>query len=275
MTVTRHSDRPRKRAVLLLAGGVVLAAVAAPAAAGTIQFLGDNSSTDLSAGEIALGDAEPEPSSFTNGQISDFTWANPANAGFDIKLSGELTGVNFGPDALAVTNGDQSAGGPRAPVTFEFFATGTSHPVAVTGFEMSLFDIDEFEGGARVVDFRFTDADGNEQVMVLDDFFTFGSALSAGTAVNSTDDIFSTTEEGGYDAPNVRADLDMGSTAIQSLTFETNDIILLGDATAEMTIIPEPTGALLLVAGGLMLAAGGRARRMKHFQDPSKHTTSH
>lgn len=59
MTVTRHSDRPRKRAVLLLAGGVVLAAVAAPAAAGTIQFLGDNSSTDLSAGEIALGDAEP------------------------------------------------------------------------------------------------------------------------------------------------------------------------------------------------------------------------
>lgn len=174
-----------------------------------------------------------------------------------------------------MTNGDQSAGGPRAPVTFEFFATGTSHPVAVTGFEMSLFDIDEFEGGARVVDFRFTDADGNEQVMVLDDFFTFGSALSAGTAVNSTDDIFSTTEEGGYDAPNVRADLDMGSTAIQSLTFETNDIILLGDATAEMTIIPEPTGALLLVAGGLMLAAGGRARRMKHFQDPSKHTTSH
>ena len=272
MTVIRHSDRPRKRAVLLLAGGVVLAAVAVPAAAGTIQFLGDNSSTDLPAGEIALDDAEP--SSF-NGQISDFTWANPANAGFDIKLSGELTGVNFGPDALAVTNGDKSAGGPRAPVTFEFFATGTSHPVAVTGFEMSLFDIDKFDGDARVVDFRFTDADGNEQVMVLDDFFTFGSALSAGTAGNSTDDIFSTATENGYDAPNVRADLDMGSTAIQSLTFETNDIILLGDATAEMTIIPERAGALLLVAGGLMLAAGGRARRMKHFQDPSKHTTSH
>ncbi len=197
---------------------------------------------DLAAGEIDLGDAKDSAS---------YTWTNPGAAGFDVTLTNS-EGTS-GWDGEDPAGSIKTHGSADSTVTFEFFQTGTTIPVNVTGFRVMFGDLDS-GGVGPAVDFTVTSFGVQSPLDVS--LFDLGSDLSPADNDGDgiTDDIASAHSESsvsfGY-AP-INAVVNTGSMAISSLSFQSLDYVHIGNATtSEMEIIPEPATLSLLAAGGL------------------------
>lgn len=230
---------------LLLIGALVL--LWSPARAEVITFGG--SPTDLGAGVIDLNDMLPSPQDDSVAERA-FTWTNPAGGGFDIRGTAHTFNRVDTPGDL-LTNNSGSA-------RIEFFRTGTTNPVPVTGLRFSILDLDA--GSGNLTDFQLTNPAGAAQPIHLPTFAVFGADLSAvdldGDAV--FDDVTS-SETGDFDTPGIGFTLDMGATPVSSLTWTLNEYVYIGGeaggtTTADINIVPEPgLPALALLAAAILL----------------------
>ncbi len=235
-------DKSWKGMVFGLAVAMALGVCGATADAALITFGVNNG--DVALGEIDLGEA--------NGNAS-YTWVNPAGAGFDIRLSNDK-GAN-GWDGEVPPGAIKTKGNASPVVTFEFFETGTSNPVDVTGFRVMFGDLDDSGSGIPAENFLVTSG-GVESPLDVSTF-EFGSDLEAwdkdGDGI--TDDIKSNASFGDqFGEPSINAVVNTGALAVSKLTFKSNDYVHIGNATeANMAIIPEPATLILALAGGLIM----------------------
>ena len=216
-----------------------------PASAAMITFGVDGGI--LGNGEIDLGILNEDGD-------GDVTYVNPAGAGFDIRISGNQGTGSFSPEDPAGTA--KTNGGTDPVITIDFFATGTTTAVEVTGFAITFGDIDS--GSSVPLGNFVTTQGGVSNPLSLTGLMTPGSSLTISDQDGDTvfDDISSSLNVGGNEFGDARinAFLDMGSIAISSISFTTQDFVHFGNSdVANMTLVPEPSAAMLTVLGLLAM----------------------
>jgi hypothetical protein len=235
-----------KRNHLLSMGIIALSLLCGAVRAEMITFGG--SPTDLGTGVIDLNDLQPSPHDNSVAERT-FTWTNPGGGGFDIRITADTYNrIDTPGDVL--TNNSGSA-------RMEFFRTGTTQPVPVTGLRFSVLDLDGGSGDLR--DFQFSNAVDADQPIDLRTVAVFGTDLSPVDLDGDSifDDVIS-SGTGDYDTPEIAFTLDMGTEPVSSLQWTLNEYIYFGGAgggttTADINIVPEPhLLALALLAMGIL-----------------------
>jgi hypothetical protein len=175
------------------------------------------------------------------------TYVNPASGGFDIVVTASSASpLTEQPTGTLKTNGNGN-------VLIEFFLTGTTTPVDVTGFGISVGDIDN--NTVVTVDIARADA---SSVAFDPSFATLGSllVLNNGNEIEGTQDINGVQ----FEDPRNVAIIELGSQPMSSINFAvaasgTNDGNHFGDGilggaghvdTYDINIIPEPASLAMM-----------------------------
>ncbi len=180
------------------------------------------------------------------------TYVDVGGGGFDLKVTAS--------QPMDHSTGDFNYTKRYTSLAFEFFSTGTTNPVPVSGLLVSWLDLDSGYGG-KAGPFVIVDAHGVTQVLDTSDtsVFTLGSALSPvnlGVGNAFTDGILSSSSGNWYDA---KIRFDLASVPVSSLTLVNTTDWIAPTGTMDLTVVPVP-GAVLLGLLGLS-AAGVKLRR--------------
>jgi pimeloyl-ACP methyl ester carboxylesterase len=173
---------------------------------------GWTNATDLVAGRINFQNAK-SPSLVKNN--ADYTWTNPGGGGFDIRLRADQLNENNGP-GLVILNKIATNN-----VAFNFYATGSSTPIDVRGFRLSLGDLDS----ATISGFRIVTAAGVTQEVDTGTFELGASLTSTDSNANGTNDAIQSSASyasGNFPAATT-AIVVLGDKAFHSLSFTVNN----------------------------------------------------
>jgi hypothetical protein len=199
--------------------------------------------TDVANGVLTLDELQ---------SATSHTYVNVGGGGLDIKVTTS--------DIMDNSTGGFNYTRRHTSIAFEFFATGTTNPVPVSGFITSWLDLDKNYGGL-VGPFSVINAIGDTVILNTSDgaVFTLGSALTAvdlGLGNGFTDGI-SSSGNGNWDNPAIRFDL--ASMPISSLNLAYTSDWIAPTGIMDLAIIPAPGAALLAMLG--LSAAGVKIRR--------------
>jgi len=228
-----------KRIALILA---VCAFVPVPVRADlSVTLNPQTGNTDVANGVLTLDELQ---------SATSHTYVDVAGGGLDIKVSTS--------DPMDNSTGGFNYTRRNTSISFEFFATGTSNPVPVSGLVMSWLDLDIAYGGTAGP-FSVVKADGTTLILDTSDasVFTLGSALSAVDLGSGFTDGILSSDSGNWDDANIRFDL--ASMPISSLTLVNTTDWIAPTGTMDLTVVPVP-GAVLLGMLGLSVA-GVKLRR--------------
>lgn len=172
---------------------------------------GWTNATDLATGRINFQDAKSPGVVKSN---ADYTWTNPGGGGFDIRLRADQLNENNGPGFVIINKITANR------VTFTFYATGSSTPVDVQGFRLSLGDIDS----AIISGFQIVTAAGVTQEVNTGTFELGASLISVDSNANGTNDaIQSLASSSGNFPSTTTAIVLLGNTVFHSLSFTVNN----------------------------------------------------
>lgn len=209
----------------------------------TIVWNTQGYSTDVANGFLSLDELRSSTS---------YSYINVGGGNFDIKV----TASTF----MVYSTGDLNYTAPNSSLTFEFFATGTTNPVAVTGFFINWLDLDN---GKTAGPFRIVDVNGVSSILnSSSSYFTLGSSISTvdldGTNGVSPDGLKSSSS-GNWNNSNISFTT---SLPIQSFILTKTTDWIAPTGTCDVTIIPEP-GTFFLLGTGLLGIIAYRRRRNK------------
>ncbi len=225
--------------------------LAAPVSAGISVTLNPTTgNTDVAAGILTLDELQT-PDNWAATPIS-YTYANVGGGGFDIKVSSTAGLVN--------STGNLNYTKPNYGIAFEFFTTGTTSPVAVSGFALDWRDLDS---GNTAGPFQIVDAWGNTQILATNNssYFTLGSAISttdlvAGNGVSP--DGLRSSASGDWDL--VSTHFELTTLPILSFTLVGSTDWIAPTGTMTLTVVPLPASILLGV-----FAVGLAGRKLRAF----------
>ena len=222
----------------------LLLLIPALVSATTIVWNTQGYSTDVANGFLSLDELR---SSTTH------TYINVGGGNFDIKVTTSAF--------MEHSTGDLNYTAPNSSLKFEFFATGTTNPVAVTGFFINWLDLDNNKTAGP---FRIVDVNGISSILnTSSSYFTLGSSISTvdldGTNGVSPDGLKSSSS-GNWDNSNISFTT---SLPIQSFVLTKTTDWIAPTGTCNVTIIPEPATFFLLGTGLLGIIAYGWRRKQK------------
>ncbi len=179
------------------------------------------------------------------------TYVDVAGGGLDIKVSSGHTMVN--------STGDLNYTFPDNGLSFEFFATGTSNPVPVSGFAINWLDLDVSETAGP---FEIVDALGVTHVLDTSDnsYFTLGTSISTVDLVgaNAVDpDGLTSSQKGNWD--DTQISFALTSTPILSFKLVKTSDWIAPTGTMDLTVVPIPSAVLLGILG--LSVAGVKLRK--------------
>lgn len=173
--------------------------------------LGWTNATDLVAGRINFQYAKSPGVVKSN---ADYTWINPGGGGFDIRLRADQLNENNGPGYVIINKILANK------VTFNVYATGSSTPIYVRGFRLSLGDIDN----AIISGFQIVTAGGVTQEVDTGTFELGASLRSIDSNANGTNDaIQSLASSSGFFPTATTAIVVLGDKVFHSLSFTVNN----------------------------------------------------
>lgn len=196
---------------------------------------------------------------------TSYTYTNVGNAGFDIKISTSAP--------MAHSTGDLNYTTPGSSIAFEFFMTGTTAPLALSGFAIDWLDLDT---GEQMGPFTIVDGSGNTTILdTSSSYFVPSSSVypidrDGSNSVNP--DGLASSQGGNWNTPGTGFITDFSSIAITTFSIESTRGYI---APTSLTIVdgvdiqvpnnvpvPEPS-AMLLFGTSIAGLAGLRLRRKK------------
>ena len=181
------------------------------------------------------------------------TYVNVGGGNFDLKVTSSAL--------MVYSTGDLNYTAPNSSLQFEFFATGTSNPVAVSGFFINWLDLDKDRTAGP---FRIVDVNGVSSILnTSSSYFTLGSSISTvdldGTNGVSPDGLKSSSS-GNWNNSNISFST---SLAIHSFTLMKTTDWIAPTGTCDVHIIPEPSTLFLLGTGLLGFITYTKRRNRK------------